>query len=101
MIHVLASIHVKAGKEAEFLMRFKANVPNVLGEKGCIAYTPTLDVPTGLPVQQLNASVITLIEQWRNLEDLRAHLSAPHMLAYREQVNDLVDHVSLKVLTEA
>ena len=77
---------------------FKSNIPTVLKEEGCIEYVPTVDVPTGLPPQDLDQNVVTIIEKWRRLEDLLAHLSAPHMLAYREQVKDLVDSVSLKVL---
>lgn len=62
---------------------------------------PTIDVPTGLPPQELNNNVVTIIEKWGSLEDLQAHLTAPHMLTYKEKVKDLVDKVSLKVLTEA
>lgn len=101
MIHVLASIHIKDGQRPAFLEIFKANVPAVLNEKGCVAYAPTVDVPTGLPPQVLDDSVVTIVEQWRSLEDLRAHLSAPHMAAYREKVKDMVGQVTLKVLTEA
>ena len=49
---------------------------------------------------QKNACV-TIIEKWGSLEDLQTHLTAPHMLAYKEKVKDLVDKVSLKVLMEA
>ena len=62
---------------------------------------PTIDVPTGLPPQELNNNVVTIIEKWGSLEDLQAHLLTPHMLAYKEKVKDLVDKVSLKVLGEA
>ena len=62
---------------------------------------PTIDVLTGLLPQELNNNVVTMIEKWGSLEDLQAHLSAPHMLAYKEKVKDLVDKVSLKVLGEA
>jgi quinol monooxygenase YgiN len=54
-----------------------------------------------LPPQELNANVVTIIEKWRRPEDLQAHLATPHMRAYREKVNDLVEKVSFKVLTEA
>jgi len=101
MINVIASIHIKEGRLSEFVEIFKSNVPNVLEEKGCIEYVPTIDVPTGLPSQELNNNVVTIIEKWDSLEDLQAHLSAPHMLAYKEKVEDLVDKVSLKVLREA
>ncbi|MDM8543244.1 putative quinol monooxygenase [Desulfococcaceae bacterium HSG7] len=101
MINVIASIHINEGRLSEFIKIFKSNIPNVLEEKGCIEYLPTIDVPTGLPPQELNSNVVTLIEKWNSLEDLQAHLSAPHMLAYKENVKDIVDKVSLKVLVEA
>ena len=101
MINVIASIHLKEGRLAEFIEIFKSNVPKVLEEKGCLEYVPTIDVPTGLPPQELNNNVVTVIEKWINLEDLQAHITAPHMLAYKEKVKGLVDKVSLKILTEA
>lgn len=101
MINVIASIHIKEGRTSEFLEIFKSNIPNVLEEKGCIAYVPTIDIPTGLPPQELNDRVVTVIEKWNSLEDLRTHLAAPHMIAYKEKVKGLVDNVSLKVLEEA
>jgi quinol monooxygenase YgiN len=101
MIHVIASIHIKEGRVAEFIEIFKSNIPRVLDEPGCRGYTPTVDLPTGLPPQALNANVVTIIEKWRSPEDLQAHLAAPHMLAYREKVKGLVENVSLKVLQEA
>lgn len=101
MINVIASIHIKEGRLPEFINIFKINIPKVLEEKGCVEYVPTLDVPTGLPIQELNDKVVTIIEKWVSLEDLQAHITAPHMLAYREKVKDLVEKVSIKVLTEA
>lgn len=100
MINVIASIQIKKGKVPEFLENFKANVPNVLAEKGCIAYSPTVDVETGLPPQVLDENMVTIIEKWEDLEALKVHLVAPHMLAYREKVKDMVENLSLKVLQE-
>jgi len=101
MINVIASIHIKEGRLSEFIEIFKSNIPNVLEEKGCLEYVPTIDVPTGLPPQELNNNVVTIIEKWGTVEDLQAHLSAPHMLAYKDKVKDLVDNLTLKVLGEA
>ena len=100
MINVIASIRIKDGRMSDFIEIFKSNVPNVLAEKGCIEYVPTLDAPAGLPVQVLDSNVITIIEKWGSIEDLQAHLSAPHMLAYKEKVKDIVEDVTLKVLEE-
>ena len=101
MIHVIASIHIKEGRMAEFIEIFKANIPHVLEEKGCIEYAPTVDVLTGLPPQEMNENVVTIVEKWDSLEDLRSHLSAPHMLSYKEKVEDIVVKVVLKVLERA
>jgi quinol monooxygenase YgiN len=98
MIHVIASIRVKPGKRDAFIEIFKANVPNVLSEKGCIDYLPTIDVDAGLPPQECDANTITIIERWNSLVDLHDHLKAPHMLAYRDKVKDIVQEMSLKVL---
>ena len=48
-----------------------------------------------------NSRIVTIIEKWESLAALRAHLTAPHMLTYREKVKDIVENVSLKVLQEA
>lgn len=101
MIVVLASIRVKSGKEAEFLTIFKDNVPKVREEQGCIEYFPTVDCDAGLPVQKLDAQVVTIIEKWASMAALKDHLASAHMLDYREKVKDLVEDVSLKVLAEA
>ncbi len=101
MINVIASIHIKEGRLSEFIKIFKSNIPNVLKEKGCIEYMQTVDVPIGLPPQELNNNVVTIIEKWDSIEDLQAHLITPHMLVYKENVKNLVDKVSLKVLGEA
>ncbi|MBT4642030.1 MAG: antibiotic biosynthesis monooxygenase [Deltaproteobacteria bacterium] len=101
MINVIASIHIKEGRVSEFVEIFKANIPNVLEEKGCLEYAATIDVPTGLPPQVLDENVVTIIEKWSSVADLQAHLTTPHMLAYRKRVEDIVDKLSLKVLGEA
>ena len=101
MIHVIASIQVKEGQVAAFLDIFKANIPNVLQEKGCLEYMPTMDIPTGLGPQELNPDRVTILEKWDSLEDLKAHLASPHMRIYHEEVKNIVEKVSLKVLAAA
>ena len=46
MIHVLASITIQASEREAFLEIFKANVPKVLEEEGCVEYSATVDFPT-------------------------------------------------------
>ncbi|MBN2556421.1 MAG: antibiotic biosynthesis monooxygenase [Anaerolineales bacterium] len=101
MIYVLASIRVKEGEREAFLKVFKANVPAVRAESGCIAYQPTVDFLSGFSSQELDPGVVTVLETWESLDHLKAHLKAPHMLTYRKQTKDMVLGTTLKVLQEA
>ena len=101
MIHVIASITIKDGRLSEFLDIFKSNIPNVIKESGCIEYVPTIDVGSGLTAQVCDENVVTIIEKWKTLADLKKHMSSSHMLAYREKVKDHVENVSLKILMHA
>lgn len=101
MISVIASVRIKEGKIPDFLTIFKANVPHVQQEKGCIEYFPTVDIDTGLPPQTLDENVVTIIEKWESVEALQDHLKTPHMLAYREKAKDIVMDTSIKVLQAA
>lgn len=100
MVYVIASIRVKKGRLQDFIEIFKSNVPDVRKEKGCIRYLPTVDINCDLPPQLLDENVVTVIEHWDSPDALRDHLAAPHMLAYKEKVKDIVADVSIKVLQE-
>jgi quinol monooxygenase YgiN len=101
MIHVIASIGVKTGKRAEFIEIFKANVPAVLAENGCIEYIPAVDADSGIEAQWLDETVVTVIEKWETLDALHTHLAAPHMEKFREDTASLVEDLSLTVLEDA
>lgn len=98
MITVLASIRVDTDNVEKFLELFKANIPNVLEEDGCIEYYPTIDIDSGLEIQDIDPSIVTIVECWDSMAALKQHLAAPHMLKYREAVQDLVKEVRLKIL---
>ena len=101
MIHVIASIGVKPGKRAEFIKIFKANVPNVLAENGCIEYIPAIDAESGIEAQWLDETVVTVIEKWESLDALHAHLAAPHMKSFTDNTANLVEDISLTILKNA
>jgi quinol monooxygenase YgiN len=99
MIFVIATIELADGKREAFLKAFHDNVPNVLAEDGCLEYTPAADVATDIAAQPApRENVVTVIEKWRDLAALQAHLAAPHMAAYREQVKEMVRGATLHVL---
>jgi quinol monooxygenase YgiN len=102
MIHVVATIRVKAGRLGDFLELLKSTARQVRKEKGCLQYVPTVDIVSGLPPQIMDANVVTLIEEWESLEALRDHLVTPHIKAFFEKRKDMVEGASLvKVLQEA
>jgi quinol monooxygenase YgiN len=102
MLCVIATIELRPGRREEFLRIFHALVPKVLQEKGCLEYGPMTDLPTPIAAQgPVRESVVVVVEKWESLEALTAHLSAPHMLAYRAAVKDLVAKVGLQILGPA
>ena len=101
MINVIASIRIETGSLSDFLEIFRANMLKVREEKGCIEYVPLVDIDAKLAPQTLDDNVVTIIEKWESLQALRDHLEAPHMLAYREKVKNIVTGLSLKVLKGA
>ena len=76
MIYVIACITVKASERDNFIEIFKANTPKVLEEEGCLEYSATVDFQTELPIQQMNANVLTVIEKWESFPHLEAHCTA-------------------------
>ena len=99
MIVVIATIELAAGRRDEFRAEFRRLVPLVRGEQGCVEYGPTVDLPTSIAAQPApRPDVVTVVEKWDSIEDLEAHLIAPHMLEYRGRVKSLVQGATIHVL---
>jgi quinol monooxygenase YgiN len=102
MIYVIATVEVAEGKRDAFLEIFHRVIPSVLAEKGCMEYGPAVDLPTDIPVQIAERrNVVTIMEKWESLEALKAHLTAPHMLAYRKEAKGIVTGMKVEVLKSA
>ncbi|ACA15814.1 Antibiotic biosynthesis monooxygenase [Methylobacterium sp. 4-46] len=102
MIHVLAIITAKPGKRDEVLEAFRANLPAVHAEDGCIEYGAAIDAEGAGPSQApLGADTFVVIEKWASLDALRAHAAAPHMLAFGARTRDLVASRAIHVLSPA
>jgi len=99
MIHVVAEITLVPGSRGRFLAEFGWLVPAVRAEAGCLEYAGAVDLASGLKAASpLRPDVVTVIEKWKDIPALDAHLRAPHMERYREAVNDLVHDVVIHVL---
>jgi quinol monooxygenase YgiN len=102
MIHVLAIITAKPGKRDEVLGHFRANMPAVHAEKGCIEYGPAVDAEgVGGFQAKLGPDTFVVIEKWESLEHLKAHAAAPHMAAYAAKTKDLLASRVIHVLSPA
>ena len=102
MIHVLAIITAKPGMREAILKEFRANMPAVHAEKGCIEYGPAIDAEGAGAIQTaFGADTFVVIEKWATMEDLKAHGAAPHMAAYAAKVRDMIASRVIHVLAPA
>ena len=102
MIHVLAFITAKPGMRDAVLMEFRATVPNVHAEKGCIEYGPAIDAESAGSIQTpLGPDSFAVIEKWESLEALQAHGAAPHMAAYAAKTRPMIASRVIHVLSPA
>lgn len=102
MIHVIAVITARPGKREEILKIFRANVPAVLAEQGCIEYGPAVDAEPALPVQvKYGPDTFLAVEKWESMDALKAHAAAPHMKAYAEKTRDLIAGRTVHILSPA
>ena len=100
MIHVLAIITTKPGMRAAVLAAFKANVPAVHAEKGCIESGPATDADGfGSFQTKVGADTFVVIEKWATADDLKAHSTAPHMAAYGAKVKDMLASRVIHILS--
>ena len=91
MVHVIAVITARPGKREAILEAFRANVPNVRAEPGCIEYGAAVDADPALPFQaKYGADTFLAIEKWQSMDALKAHAAAPHMAAYGAKTRDLI-----------
>jgi len=101
MICVIATIEIADGRRENFLAEFRKIVPTVRAETGCVEYAPMIDVETSIGSQAPSRTdVVTVVEKWVSVEALEAHLIAPHMIAYRKAVKDMVKGSTLRILRD-
>lgn len=102
MIHVVAHITAKPGKRAEVLTHFRANMPAVHAEDGCIEYKPVVDADGfGTFQTKIGDDSFFVIEKWRDDAALKAHAAAPHMVAYGMKVKELIAGRVINILKDA
>lgn len=102
MIHVLAFITTHPGRREEVLALFRANVPHVHAEPGCLEYGPVTDLDGfGPPQTPVGPDTFAVVEKWESADALRAHAGAPHMKEYAARTRDLLASRVVHVLAPA
>jgi quinol monooxygenase YgiN len=102
MIHVIAVITAKPGLREAVLAEFRANMPAVHAEQGCIEYAPAVDAEgIGGFQTPFGPDTFVVIEKWESAEALKAHAGAPHMAAYSARTRDMVATRVVHVLASA
>ena len=102
MIHVIAIITTQPGQREAVLREFRANVPAVLAEAGCIEYGPAVDAADGPASQaRLGPDTFVVVEKWADMAALAAHAAAPHMAAYGAKVKAMLASRTIHILSPA
>jgi quinol monooxygenase YgiN len=102
MIHVLAVVTAKPGLRDSILAAFRANVPNVLAEQGCIEYGAAVDAENALPFQtRYGPETFVVVEKWESMDALKAHAAAPHMAAYGAKTKEMIASRVIHILSPA
>ena len=101
-VHIVAIITAKPGLRGQVLEAFKANVPNVHAEDGCIEYVATIDTENAGPIQTaFGADTFVVVEKWASLDALKAHGASPHMAEYAGKTKELLAGRVIHVLSPA
>jgi len=102
MIHVVAVITAKPGMRESILEHFRANIPAVRAEQGCIEYGAALDLENGPKFQTpYGPDTFLALEKWESMDALKAHAAAPHMAAYAAKTRDMIASRVIHILSPA
>jgi quinol monooxygenase YgiN len=102
MIDAIAVIHAKPGVRDAVLREFRANMPGVHAEHGCIEYGPAVDAEgVGGFQTAFGPDTFVAIEKWESAEALKAHAAAPHMKACAERTKEMIASRVIHVLSPA
>ena len=102
MVHILAVITTKPGQRDAVLDLFRANVPAVEEEDGCIEYGAAIDTDgVGKFQTKYGVDTFVVIEKWASLDALMAHAASPHMAAYGAKTKDMLESRKIHVLSSA
>lgn len=80
MIYVIATLHIRPEKRADFLEDARTVIAQTLKEEGCISYDLTSSI-TG-------PNEFVFVERWETRDALAAHFETPHLQEWRRVSDD-------------
>jgi len=99
MIHVLAVITAKPGQRGKILEAFRANIPAVHAEDGCIEYGPVIDSADS--PAKYGEDTFVVVEKWESPAHLKAHAASPHMAAYGAKTREFIASRTIHIMESA
>ena len=93
MIVVTAKFKSLPGLRAKIIEMAGSCIETTRKEKGCVRYE--------LFVSSEDDVTLQFVEEWADLDSLRAHLKKPHLAAFKEQRKDSVEEGSQLKIFEA
>jgi len=100
MICVIATITLEKGQRDNYLREMRKILKIVHAEDGCHEYRPTVDLPTGNPLQkEVPSDTVVILEKWETLDALKKHGLSEHMTDFRHRVKAFVQSMELQILS--
>jgi len=99
MIHVLAVITAKPGQREKILEAFRANIPAVHAEAGCIEYGPVIDSSDS--PSKYGDDTFVVVEKWESPDHLKAHAASSHMAAYGAKTREFIASRVIHIMQSA
>lgn len=93
MIYVVATLELKPNSFDAAVKAATPCVEETRQEDGCISYDLHQDV--------MDKSKLVFVERWRDMAALKAHFTAPHLLAWRNKAADLVAKSTVEIINPA
>jgi quinol monooxygenase YgiN len=93
MIVVTSTFKSVPGKRASVLELARPCIEATRKEKGCVRYELFVSFEDDVTMQ--------FIEEWADLDSLRAHMKSSHLLAFKEQRKGIVEEGGVLKLFEA
>ncbi|MDE3176176.1 MAG: antibiotic biosynthesis monooxygenase [Pseudomonadota bacterium] len=102
MIRVVAVLTAKPGRRGDLLALFRANMPAVHAEDGCVEYQPFVDAEGfGAFQTPVGPDSFVVLETWASADALKAHAAAPHMVTYGKASRELIADRKIHIFSPA